>query len=105
MAFISSLTESVLNIIFNFEPKAGAATSAMRAIVIVCFCVTSSDRDIAEAIDAGAHTVEQVGRTCGAGTGCGSCRGYIRDMIDSCGARCPPQCRDCPRLATISDAA
>lgn len=67
--------------------------------VIVCFCITSNDRDIAAAIATGAHTVEQVGEQCGAGTGCGSCREFIQEMIEASGADCPGggRCSECPR--------
>jgi bacterioferritin-associated ferredoxin len=66
--------------------------------VIVCFCITSNDKDIASAIAEGAHTVEQIGAQCGAGTGCGSCREYIQEMIEASGADCPGKgrCSDCP---------
>jgi bacterioferritin-associated ferredoxin len=67
--------------------------------VIVCFCITSNDRDIATAIASGAHTVDQVGEQCGAGTGCGSCREFIQEMIEASGADCPGngRCSECPR--------
>lgn len=67
--------------------------------MIVCFCITSNDRDIAAAIASGAHTVDQVGAQCGAGTGCGSCREFIQEMIEASGVDCPGQgrCSDCPR--------
>lgn len=66
--------------------------------MIVCFCVTSNEDDIATAIDDGAHTVDQIGERCGAGTGCGSCRDFLQAMIDRSGARCPGQgqCVECP---------
>jgi bacterioferritin-associated ferredoxin len=69
--------------------------------VIVCFCKTASNRDIASAISEGAHTVEQIGDHCGAGTGCGSCREFIAEMIEAAGASCPGKgrCHECPRSA------
>ncbi len=57
--------------------------------MIVCFCVTTTKSDIDAAIADGAHTVEQVGARCGAGTGCGSCREYIEDVIVTSGTGCP----------------
>lgn len=65
--------------------------------MIVCFCKTSSTRDIASAISEGAHTVDQIGERCGAGTGCGSCREFIAEMIEAAGARCPGKgrCFEC----------
>jgi bacterioferritin-associated ferredoxin len=68
-------------------------------VVIVCFCVTSSNREIASAIAEGAHTVDQIAERCGAGTGCGSCRDFIAEMIEAAGAECPGKgrCSECPR--------
>jgi bacterioferritin-associated ferredoxin len=64
--------------------------------VIVCLCEVATDRDIAAAIADGAHTVEQVGRRCGAGTGCGSCRDFILDMLEESRASCSGTgCGDC----------
>jgi bacterioferritin-associated ferredoxin len=65
--------------------------------VIVCFCVATTHRDIAEAIDGGAHTVDQIGACCGAGTGCGTCRDYIEEMLEQAGAACPGagRCGEC----------
>ncbi|HWN70960.1 MAG TPA: (2Fe-2S)-binding protein [Haliangium sp.] len=67
--------------------------------MIVCFCKTASNRDIASAISEGAHTVDQIGDHCGAGTGCGSCREFIAGMIEEAGASCPGKgrCYECPR--------
>lgn len=69
--------------------------------MIVCFCKTASNRDIASAISEGAHTVDQIGDHCGAGTGCGSCREFIAEMIEAAGASCPGKgrCSECPRSA------
>jgi bacterioferritin-associated ferredoxin len=57
--------------------------------VFVCQCSVVTDRDVAEAIDAGADTVEAVGHETGAGTGCGTCVNSIEAMIaERCGS-CP----------------
>jgi bacterioferritin-associated ferredoxin len=61
-------------------------------VVFVCQCNAVTDREIAEAIDAGNVTVEDVGDETGAGTGCGTCVGSIEDMIDE-------RCGACPRVA------
>ena len=63
------MTESLLTIIINFKS------------VIVCLCFPTSDRDVDAIIDDGARTVEEIGRRCGAGTGCGSCREELRDRL------------------------
>ncbi|HEV7755240.1 MAG TPA: (2Fe-2S)-binding protein [Mycobacteriales bacterium] len=41
--------------------------------MFACLCFAVTDEELDAAIDAGARTEEQVGDTCGAGTGCGSC--------------------------------
>ncbi len=48
----------------------------------VCLCKGVSDKTIRGCIRRGASTVGEVGRACGAGTDCGSCRGMISDLID-----------------------
>jgi len=68
------LTKPVLKSIINFRT------------VIVCFCHPASDRDIDAHIDDGARTVEEIGRRCGAGTGCGTCVDELRQRLESRGA-------------------
>jgi bacterioferritin-associated ferredoxin len=60
------LTFPVLKCIINFN-------------VIVCLCHPTSDRDVDAIIDEGARTVEDIGRRCGAGTGCGACVGELHE--------------------------
>lgn len=48
----------------------------------VCLCKGVSDRTVLATIRAGACSVAEVGRRCGAGSDCGACRGTIRDMIE-----------------------
>lgn len=68
--------------------------------MIVCLCVVTTETEITSAISDGAHTVEQVGDHCGAGTGCGSCREYISALLERSGATCPGSgCAQCPRSA------
>lgn len=47
----------------------------------VCICARVREADLRAAIRAGARTVPAAGETCGAGTGCGSCRTRIGDLI------------------------
>lgn len=61
--------------------------------MIVCFCHPTSDRDVDAIIDDGARTVEDIGRRCGAGTGCGTCVEDLRDRLAAKG------CSGCPRDA------
>jgi bacterioferritin-associated ferredoxin len=51
--------------------------------MIVCSCLGVFERTVNRAIDAGAVTVEAVGRACGAGTDCGACHELIDDLIAS----------------------
>jgi bacterioferritin-associated ferredoxin len=49
--------------------------------LIVCLCHGVRDRDIDEAIDRGAATVDDLGDMCGAGTGCGACVDDLEDKL------------------------
>jgi bacterioferritin-associated ferredoxin len=49
--------------------------------MIVCHCHYVSDREIRQCAQAGACSVSDVGRACGAGTGCGGCRPEIANII------------------------
>lgn len=54
--------------------------------MIVCLCANVSERELVETIQAGATTVKEVGRRCGAGTGCGACKPLIRECLARCRA-------------------
>jgi bacterioferritin-associated ferredoxin len=61
--------------------------------MLVCACRGVSDREVREALARGASTLREVGRACGAGTDCGSCRDLLRKMLGSCappGSEAPP---------------
>jgi bacterioferritin-associated ferredoxin len=47
----------------------------------VCLCRGVSDRKVRKAIARGAATVEDLARTCGAGSGCGGCRPELQAML------------------------
>ena len=49
--------------------------------MIVCHCHYVSDREIRQCAKAGACDVSDVGRACGAGTGCGGCRPEIANIL------------------------
>jgi bacterioferritin-associated ferredoxin len=49
--------------------------------VIFCHCAVVSDRQVAEAIDAGARTVAQVCKATGAGQQCGNCIFSVRRVV------------------------
>lgn len=52
--------------------------------MIVCLCANVTERQLAETIAAGATTVKEIGRRCGAGTGCGACKPLIRECLSRC---------------------
>jgi bacterioferritin-associated ferredoxin len=58
------------------------------AAVIVCHCRAVSDREIREAVRAGAADCQQVARACHAGHTCGGCRPAIHDILESERAAC-----------------
>jgi bacterioferritin-associated ferredoxin len=47
----------------------------------VCICARVRECEVRTAIRCGARTEESVGEACGAGTGCGTCRERICDLI------------------------
>ena len=47
----------------------------------VCHCRAVTDRAIRAAVEAGARTVEEVGRLCDAGTQCGACHPEIARLL------------------------
>jgi NifU-like protein len=50
---------------------------------LICTCFGISEETIQAVIaETGAGTVEEIGRACHAGTGCGSCRFLIQELID-----------------------
>jgi bacterioferritin-associated ferredoxin len=48
----------------------------------VCICARVRENEVRTAIRCGARTEESVGEACGAGTGCGTCRDRICDLIN-----------------------
>jgi bacterioferritin-associated ferredoxin len=48
----------------------------------VCICRAVTDKQVKSTLEAGATTVAEVTRACGAGGDCGGCEGAIEDMID-----------------------
>ena len=61
--------------------------------MIVCLCRVVTDRAVRDAIDSGAQTAEEVGHRCGAGTGCGACKGVVEEILEQ------SRCGSCPRRA------
>ena len=55
----------------------------------ICLCKGVSDRQIRQAIRAGAATVEEIGRVTAAGTDCGKCLVAIRALLGEAGIDAP----------------
>lgn len=55
----------------------------------ICLCKGVSDRQIRQAIRAGARTVEEIGRITAAGTDCGKCLVAIRQLLGEAGIDAP----------------
>ena len=53
--------------------------------MIVCVCRGVSESQMEAVVSAGAKTVDQVSRACGAGTDCGACRFMVAEIVE--GAR------------------
>ena len=49
----------------------------------VCHCRAVNDRTVRAAADAGAVTVDDLMRACGAGTDCGGCHGVLEELLAS----------------------
>lgn len=50
--------------------------------ILVCRCIGIGDRHIRRAIQEGARTPDAIGKSCRAGTGCGSCRPDLLALLD-----------------------
>lgn len=74
--------------------------SRSRSNVVVCKCETVIRSELVTCIRRGAFTLERVGQLCGAGTGCGGCRGVIEALICEEQAR-----REARRSETDQDSA
>ena len=64
----------------------------------VCVCRAVTERQVGEAIEAGADTVAAVTRACCAGDDCGACHAQITEMIE---ARRTAGLRDVRRLDVV----
>lgn len=62
----------------------------------VCHCRAVTDRTITAAIASGASTIEEVGRRCRAGTGCGGCHQAIEALLESVGSWETPEAAASP---------
>jgi bacterioferritin-associated ferredoxin len=59
--------------------------------MIVCLCRGVSERHIEATVAAGARTVGDVSRVCGAGSDCGACHDLVAAFVDdACNTVCMP---------------
>jgi bacterioferritin-associated ferredoxin len=63
----------------------------------VCHCRAVTDSLVRDAIAKGADDETEIGRACGAGTGCGSCHEELRRLCEESRPRAElPQCAERP---------
>jgi nitrite reductase (NADH) large subunit len=81
----SPLAGSLAALLFGNDGIAGSppAASVSATDELVCICNEIPRTHIEGAIAAGAHDVAEIGRVTLAGTGCGTCRGQLSEMINS----------------------
>lgn len=48
----------------------------------VCLCKAVTDQQVREAVDAGAHSLEEVSDQLEVGTGCGCCRDMTVELVN-----------------------
>ncbi|MCA1707964.1 MAG: (2Fe-2S)-binding protein [Actinobacteria bacterium] len=51
----------------------------------VCHCRAVTDRRVQAAVDGGARSPAEIGRRCGAGTGCGGCLPALQALLAELG--------------------
>jgi bacterioferritin-associated ferredoxin len=49
----------------------------------VCICHAVTEHELGDHVARGAHSEEQIGEICGAGTGCGTCLDEIASLVDT----------------------
>ncbi len=60
----------------------GRVRYASRVRVLLCQCNTVFEHEVVACVRRGARSVDEVGDDCEAGTGCGSCRGAIKTILE-----------------------
>ncbi|MEM6472123.1 MAG: FAD-dependent oxidoreductase [Planctomycetota bacterium] len=63
-----------------WTPGGALPVTQWPADATICSCLSLSKQSIVEIIDAGVCDVEVIGKRCGAGTACGSCRGLVAEL-------------------------
>jgi bacterioferritin-associated ferredoxin len=72
------------------RPRSRAGVDGGRALrylsgvmrVLLCQCNTIFEHEVIACVRRGARSVDEVGDACEAGTGCGSCRGAIKTILE-----------------------
>ena len=59
--------------------------------MFACICRAVTDDEVRAAVDGGATTVQAVAGQTRAGTGCGSCRDWLRELIEDHEPARPPE--------------
>lgn len=68
--------------------------------MIVCLCKGLNDTTVRRTVRDGATSALELGRQCGAGTGCGFCRSTLQAILEEEGAvHCVESRADSPRPA------
>ena len=80
-SWLADLTVLLPDVGFRSTLKGQALTPSSR---IVCACHQVSEHEIKAAVKSGAENLEAVGRSCKAGTGCGSCLPEVQRVMESC---------------------
>jgi bacterioferritin-associated ferredoxin len=69
--------------------------------MLICLCHPASDRDIEAVIDDGARSLADIGRRCGAGTGCGACVGDLKEKLAARGCSEASDADHCSPLISL----
>lgn len=58
----------------------------------VCHCMGVSDSTVRVAVAKGDRTIDELARSCGAGSGCGACHPVLADLLDGPDRDLVPSC-------------
>jgi nitrite reductase (NADH) large subunit len=92
----SPLSELRRELLFDSAPPAGASSKnkllEMPDAVKVCNCIGVTKRDIRKCVEGGCRTLESVQAATRAGSGCGTCKPLVKDIVEwvADGGETPP---------------
>jgi NifU-like protein len=78
---LATAVEAVRSAFKDFRARQIEEFAGEKALICTCFGVTEEKIE-SMIVNGGAASVEEVGRRCNAGTGCGSCQFMIQEMVD-----------------------